>query len=232
MGNTLMGVDISSHNGSVNWKNISTGFVMIRAGWSWYQGGMNIDTKFLENIKGAIESKIPFGIYLYAYDLTPEAARISASRLADLLDKYLPIPYPIAYDFEDNQYLSKDKELNTKICDLFLKTLKSRGYYPMLYTYTNFANSYLNMDNLTYDFWVADYRNQLGYTKEHGMWQFSSTGRVAGISTQVDMNYCYKDYPTLIENLGLNGYDSPSTDQKATLNEFLKELKELIERYE
>ena len=38
------------------------------------------------------------------------------------------------------------------------------------------------------------------------MWQYSSTGRVSGISGNVDMDICYIDYPAKIKAAGLNGF--------------------------
>ena len=49
----------------------------------------------------------------------------SADRLADLLDPF-QIPYPVAYDFEDSQYLSTGRKANTAICAAFLERLQER----------------------------------------------------------------------------------------------------------
>lgn len=200
------GIDISSHQDTVDWKKVTADFVIIRAGWSWYEGGMNIDKRFPENAAGAQGASIPWGAYLYAYDRTPAAARIAAGRLADLLDSY-QLPYPVAYDFEDNQYLSTGKAENTAICKAFLETLQSRGYYAMLYTYTNFAKNYLDMEALSaYDLWIADYTGKAGWTGPYGMWQYSGSGTAPGITVPVDLDRAYKDYPAIIKAAGLNGY--------------------------
>lgn len=200
------GFDISSHQGAVNWRKIESDFVILRAGWSWYQGGMNIDQRFTENAEGAGAAGIPWGAYLYAYDRSPRAAEISAGRLADLLDSYR-LPYPVAYDFEDSQYLSMGRQENTAICRAFLGALQSRGYYVMLYTYTNFAKGYLEMGELSgYDLWVADYTGKVGWPGAYGMWQYTAAGVVAGVNGPVDLDRAYKDYPEVIRGAGLNGY--------------------------
>ena len=184
MGGNRQGIDVSAHQGLIRWNEVCADFAILRAGWSWYEGGMNIDQRFLENVSGVQDEGIPWGVYLYAYDKTPAAAVKSADRLADLLDKY-QIPYPVAYDFEDSQYLSTGRKANTAICAAFLERLQERGYYAMLYTYTNFAQGYLDMESLaSYDLWIADY-----------------TGKV-------DLNIAYKDYPAIIQAAGLNGFGS------------------------
>ena len=39
--------------------------------------------------------------------------------------------------------------------------------------------------------------------RDSGMWQYSSKGKVAGVSGVVDMNHVYKDYPSIITKAGL-----------------------------
>lgn len=226
---TKNGIDISSHQGTVDWEKVTAEFVIIRAGWSWYEGGMNIDKQFLENVAGAQGAGVPWGVYLYAYDKTPAAARIAANRLADLLDQY-QIPYPVAYDFEDNQYLTMGKAANTAICKAFLETLQCRGYYAMLYTYTNFAKSCLDMEQLSaYDFWVADYTGKVGWPGEYGIWQYSGSGAAPGISVAVDLDRAYKDYPAIIQSAGLNGYGKTGEGGCAALLEENKALRKQVE---
>lgn len=200
------GLDLSSHQGAVRWNEVTAEFAMIRAGWSWYQGGMNVDTRFTENAAGAEEAGIPWGAYLYAYDRTPEAAVKSAGRLSELLAPYR-LQYPVAYDFEDNRYFSNSKAVNTAVCRAFLEEMRKRGFYVMLYTYTGFANGYLNMADLAgYDLWIADYTGKVGWKGEYGMWQYTGSGSMAGVTGPVDLDYAYKDYPFLIRAAGLNGF--------------------------
>ena len=73
----------------------------------------------------------------------------------------------------------------------------------MVYTYTNFADTALDMDALVaYDHWIADYRGKRP-TRKHGMWQYTSEGRISGVSGPVDLSHAYKDYPVIIKKAGL-----------------------------
>lgn len=224
------GIDVSIHQGTVDWGKVTAEFVILRAGLSWYEGGMDTDKNFLVNAAGVQGAGIPWGAYLYAYDKTPAAAVVSANKLADLLNRY-KIPYPVAYDFEDKQYLSTGKAANTAICKAFLETLQGRGYYAMLYTYTNFANGYLNMAELSaYDLWIADYTGKVGWTGPYGIWQYSDRGAAPGITGPVDLDRAYKDYPSIIQGAGLNGYgktgEAPDQPDRADLlaeNQALRE---------
>lgn len=91
----------------------------------------------------------------------------------------------------------------TKLVKMELREIEKLGLYAILYTYSNFADYNLNMWQLNgFDLWLADYRNKRP-TRKHGMWQYSSKGKVAGVSGVVDMNHVYKDYPSIIAKAGL-----------------------------
>ena len=52
--------------------------------------------------------------------------------------------------------------------------------------------------------------NSEKYGVQLGMWQYSSTGVFENCGIQknqtVDLNYCYKDYESIIKRYGLNGF--------------------------
>ena len=227
------GIDVSSYQGDIRWplvKAAGTEFVMLRVGWSWYEGGMSTDKKFLPYLEEVKAEELPWGVYLYAYDKTPEAAVISARILAKAL-KGQKIPYPVAYDFEDAQYLSKSKEENTAIALSFLGELRAQGFYGMLYTYAAFAATNLDMSQLKdFEYWVADYRKGMDYAGLCGMWQYTATGSVSGIVGNVDQDYCYKDYAAIIPKTGLNGYTEGNEELRAEVERLQKELEELRRR--
>ena len=75
----------------------------------------------------------------------------------------------------------------------------------MLYTYASFANNYLNMQELrAYDFWLAEYSTKPSYKGEYGIWQYTGNGRCDGIPTVCSLDIAYQDYPTIIQQAGLN----------------------------
>ena len=231
------GIDVSSHQGAIDWGAVKTDFAILRAGWSWYQGGMTQDQRFLENVKGVREAGLPWGTYLYAYDKTPEAARTSARKLGALLSGY-QMEYPVAYDFEDPQYQQNTPEQNTAVCKAFLEELEGQGYYASLYTYANFAKSRLRMEELSrWDFWVAAYQSPLtSWTGSWGMWQYSAAGQVPGIQGNVDLDLARKDYPAIIRGAGLNGFgESPQQPEGcvpvAEHQKLLRQYQELEEGY-
>ena len=235
------GIDVSSHQGEVDWQQVKAagkGFAILRAGWSWYEGGLTRDSRFPENAAGAEAAGLPWGAYLYAYDRTPEAARASARRLGALLAGYR-MEYPVAYDFEDGQYLSASPEENTAVCRAFLEELEGQGYYAALYTYANFAKNFLRMEELSpWDFWVAAYQEPLvSWQGSWGLWQYSAAGEVPGIRGRVDLDRARRDYPAIIRRAGLNGFGAGAERPeecvpRAEYQKLLRQCQELEARSE
>ena len=204
MSTTYKGIDVSKYQGEINWesvKNDGITFAFIRVGWAGYEGGIDegFDPYFDKNMENAIKAGINVGVYVYSYCKSTTAAKRAAKEAINLFKKY-EITMPIAFDMEDsNTYKSFSKDANNSIAKSFLDEILNNGYYPILYTYTNFANTYLNLNSLReYDLWLADYRGYMGIDGA-SIWQYSSSGTVKGISGRVDMNNSYKDYPSIIK---------------------------------
>lgn len=73
-----------------------------------------------------------------------------------------------------------------------------------------------------YALWVAEYGSRCNYGGSYGIWQYSSTGRVSGISGNVDMDYAYIDYPSIMKSGGFNGYTKSS--QKKSVDTLAREV--------
>lgn len=121
------------------------------------------------------------------------------------------ISYPVAFDAEQDKQYKLGKPKVTELILTFCGKIKEAGYVPMNYTNCNWLNNVIDKDVLAdsgIDTWVswpksaasfAD-KSENGVTKhEHTMWQFSSVGKINGISGNVDLNVCYVDYPARLE---------------------------------
>ena len=193
------GMDISVFQGDISWSKV-TGieFAIIRAGY----GSNNIDSKALQNIKGCTDRKIPFGFYWFSYALSVNDAVKEADYVCNMADKY-KITFPvIGYDWEydSDNYAAKcnvsitnDKRYQFAVA--FLKRVKERGYTPVIYTNYDYLNKGFKSLLSSYDVWFA---YPSGNTKPDitglTIWQYSWKGSVSGISGDVDMNNCYKEY--------------------------------------
>lgn len=193
------GIDVSRWQGNVNWKKVkSDGIDFVMLGLGRYRNGKGIpDPKFEYNIKHALEQNIDVGVYLYSEAVTVAQARAEAEYVLDQIDGY-KISYPVAFDIEDEVHRRLTTKQRTDITIAFLEVIEEAGYYPMIYASESWFRDSMDLSRLTkYDKWVARWGSSVSF-RPLSMWQYSSTGRVKGISGDVDLDYCYKDYAKLI----------------------------------
>lgn len=207
---TLKGIDVSHHQGKIDWAKVKESgidFAIIRVGYSNRNGngGLNFDKRYIYNLQECNRLGIPVGVYIYCYDRSASAAAITAKAFVKTIKKY-KIEYPVIYDIEyDNKDLPKS--INTAICKAAMKVIEDAGYYGMIYASKDFFQNHLHMSELEgTDKWEAAYRLHDDLTVNNSMWQYSSNGSVPGIVGKVDMDYSYKDYPSIIRKAGLNGF--------------------------
>ncbi len=216
------GVDENSLFLPLNWENIKNegvDFAILKAGSS-----LGEDPVFDINYEAAKAIGIDLGVYFYSYATTVEGIEADAYMLLNYLEGK-QFEYPIYLDLEDPSQEALDKELLTQMCIRFFEILQEKGYYVALYTNNNWLTTILDtqfvLDN--FDIWYARYPVALEgyifsseeqpvwdtelYGENLGMWQFTSTGILEAIpEIDVDISVSYKDYPTIIKELGLNGY--------------------------
>lgn len=214
------GIDVSIFQYTINWPQVKAAgvdFAMIRVGARGYgtYGKPFMDAKFQINMNGATAAGVNRGVYFFSQAITEEEAREEAEFVLKAIKGY-ELTYPIAFDFENppaadarTQVLnSPDKKaFNTKLVLAFCDTIKAAGYYPIVYTGLWWLNTRLDANQLKgkYDIWLAQYTSasQPGYSPVT-MWQYSDSGRVPGISVNVDMNRGYVDYAKIIRDGGWN----------------------------
>ena len=199
-------MDVSRWQGNIDWKKVKASGkidgVMLRV--LGRKGGKPyLDPYFARNYAECARLGIPVGGYYYTCAVTPRqtAAELAALRAA-LEGK--TFQYPLAIDVEGaNLRALTPAKLSARVAEAAAQ-LEAWGLYAMVYTYTNFADTALDMAALAaYDLWIADYRGTRP-TRKHGMWQYTSKGRVAGIDGPVDLSHAYKDYPAIIQRAGLS----------------------------
>ena len=202
------GIDVSRWQGQIDWKNVRTDFAIIQAGF-----GREIsqkDIQFEANYNGCKANNIPCGAYWYSYAQTPQDAEKEADTCLKIINGK-KFEYPIYYDVEEQAVLNLGKAKVSAIIRAFLKKVEAAGYFVGLYMAASHLNSYVEDDiKNRYAVWVAHIgTNKPSYSGSYGMWQYSWTGKVNGISGDVDTDYAYVDYPAIIKNAGLNGFKKP-----------------------
>lgn len=186
---------------------------MIRTGYG--RGGENqIDSKFYANIKGAQAAGIATGVYHYSYAESVADAKVEAAFCLEIIRGY-KLNYPVVFDIEDDSITRLDRRTKTDICRAFCDEIRKAGYYAMFYTNVNWLTNHLYADELleNYDLWLAQWGvDEPAYPC--GIWQYSDSGSVDGISGNVDTNISYKDYPSIVP--GAPAESTPSTPPPAT----------------
>lgn len=222
----IFGIDISSYQSDIDLKkakNEGVHFVIIRAGYTGYSDGISkrVDDYFENHYKKAKESNLNVGAYWFSRATTYEQGRQEAEFMYNHCLKNKQFEYPIAIDVEDNYYQSKAGKIKvTEAIKGFCEYLEERNYYVCIYANSNWFQNYIDTEKLEkYDKWIANW----GYNKPDnptcGMWQFGGetnkirSNKIAGIT--VDQDYAYYDYPSIMKNKKLNGYNLKSIDEIA-----------------
>lgn len=214
------GIDVSEHQGIIKWDKVNADFVIIRAGYGKVISQK--DKQFEANYAGAKSRGIPCGAYWYSYAMTPEEARKEADVFLEVI-KGKQFDYPVFYDVEEQKQFNLGKEKVSAIIRAFLEEVEAAGYWVGLYMSASPLSSYVaDTIRSRYAIWVANYGvSKPSYAGAYGMWQYSSTGKVDGISGNVDLDYGYVDYPAQIKAKGLNGYgkqpDKPPESDEITV---------------
>lgn len=109
--------------------------------------------------------------------------------------------FPIFYDLEWSQQRNLGKQAIENIAVAFLTRIKKAGYKVGIYCNLDWYNNVLSDTLKKYDCWIARYpASDNGSVQERlrpsvGVgWQYSSRGKVSGISGNVDIDVFYKDY--------------------------------------
>ena len=231
-------IDISYYQGNVDYAKVKASGVegvILRSSYTGYGDlKQHTDAKFEEYYKGFKAIGMPMGVYHYSSANTIELARREAAYVLDLIDGK-ELEYPVFFDTENQQRQKPlSKQELTDIVKAFCEVIEKAGYYVTIYASTSWFDDELDCSQLKdYDKWVAQYSSKCTFTEPYGMWQYSSTGKVDGISGNVDMNHCYRDYPTIIKNAKLNSFGKePVVDYKTLYNEIKTKYNALLAEHE
>lgn len=202
------GIDVSRYQGSINWKKVKAAgidFVMIRAGYGMEYD--QVDANFHTNIKNAQAAGLECGVYWYSYAVNTSEALKEAKVCYNTIKGY-KLSYPVAFDIEDPSQTGLSMTTISNITKVFCNYMESQKYYVSVYSYVSFLKDKMNSSVYSrYDMWIAHTGvSTPSYSHNYGMWQYSHTGRVNGISGNVDLDYGYKNYPTIMKSKKLNGY--------------------------
>ena len=192
-------IDVSSHNGEIDWdkvKGAGIDGVMIRLGYRGYGDATIVeDDCFQKNIAGAKDAGLKVGVYFFSQATTPE----EAIEEAEYVTKKIwgrGVTLPVAFDMEpfmgNERFINHDIKSKTEMADAFLKVISKFGYEPILYGNPTWLTNDVDISKLTeYPVWLAHYTFSTEWPYAFRMWQFTSQGRVSGINGDVDLNLIF-----------------------------------------
>lgn len=191
---TLKGVDVSSYNGKIDWKEASKhiDFAVLRCHQTY-----GADETFEDNYKGCVSNGVPVGVYKFSYAKTIGQARTEARKVLKVLDGRR-LQFPVFYDLGWTEQIALGTLKIQKITIAFLRLIVQAGYAVGIYCdkdlYDNYITPYLKK---FYPFWIASYpANGTGEAisvlkpKDVYGWQYSVRGRIPGIG-HTNMNKFY-----------------------------------------
>ena len=202
------GIDVSKFQNDIDWKVVrnQVDFSIIRIGYRGYSNGsIKEDRYYAKNIKEATENNINCGVYFFSQAINEKEGIEEANWVLDKINGY-NIKYPIAIDTEwsndskDGRADNISKDARTQAIKGFCKTIKSKGYIPIIYASKDWIKNQINLGELSeYDVWLAHYVSgapikKTDYTGKYSIWQYTSSGTIKGISGNVDIDICYKKY--------------------------------------
>lgn len=206
------GIDVSHWNGTIDWARVKAAgidYAFIQVGYRGYgdSGTLSEATKdpmFDYNMQNAIANGISVGVYIFSQATTTAEAQEEADYILSHIAGY-NVTMPLVMDFEYADTASGvggrlkkanlSREAATDVCLAFCTRIAEAGYTPMIYANKSMLTDQMNAGDITalgYRIWLAHYTEASDYAGTYDFWQYSSTGKVDGISTNVDMNFYYK----------------------------------------
>ena len=191
-------IDVSTYNGAINWAKVAKECegVIIRAGYRGYGSGELVtDNKFASNIKGAIKAGLKVGVYFVTQAITEAEAKAEAKYTLVLIKGY-NLDLPVFIDSENGDVNGRGRADRGKltrskrsiILKAFCLEIEKAGYKAGVYASQAWFIDDLDFATIkSYYIWVAKYSSQAPVIY-YNAWQYSSTGKIDGITGNVDLS--------------------------------------------
>ncbi len=195
---TILGIDVSHYDGAITWS-------MVKADpkvFSWCkatEGTNYTDPTFVTNMTNGAGAGVVMGEYHFGHPITNNATT-EANYFVSVAGSYIKAcNLPPVLDLEDpsgGPSLTSSltsSQLTAWVQQWMSAVQTATGIAPILYTNGSIA-TYLNSSLNTYGLWIANPNGSTGPPTNIGVWttwafkQYSFTGTVSGISSQVDLN--------------------------------------------
>lgn len=201
----LTGIDVSAHQGNIDWNDVADDgidFAILRVGYRGYgvAGNIKEDDMFRKNASAALKAGLKIGVYFYSQAISAEEAVEEAEFVIDTISGF-DIEYPVVFDWENEPDIGMrtdnlSGDIITQCAVSFCEKVKAAGYTPAVYF--NLTDAYVryDLDKISdYAFWYAQHEGSSPlFYYQYGIWQYTNSGKVDGISGNVDINICFEEY--------------------------------------
>ena len=193
--------DLSSYQGDIDWKMVKASgidFAIIRLGYRGYESGKLVEDAYArKNLEGAAAAGLKVGAYFFSQALNTKEADEELEFMLEILgEQYLAMPLVLDWEIPTSSARSARMDART-LTDIqlhFCKKASDLGYQPMVYfNWHQSENLYFLHELEDYPFWLALYQDRMTYPWDVEMWQYTSSGSVAGIKGDVDLNLYFPD---------------------------------------
>ena len=209
------GIDISKWQGNFDFKKAAkegVTFAILKGGGG--DNGLYTDSKFENNYAEAKKNGIPVGVYWFSKALSVDEAAKEADYFYKNVLRKKQFELPVFIDVEHKSMLELGKDKLTEIVKAWCDKLETLGFWVGIYSTVYAYSAYMNDNELErYTHWVAQWAEECTYPKTDilGVWQFGGETNLIRRNTVADVvcdqNYMYRDFPSLIKERGLNGFD-------------------------
>ena len=210
-------IDVSEYQGVIDWEKVMPHIdgAILRCGYGGDYEDQD-DSMFRYNADECTRLGIPFGVYLYSYAKSIQAAQYEADHVLRLIKGY-KLSYPVYLDLEQSgtEYGAVER------ANVFGDIIEDAGYWCGIYANLNWWENYLKDGLERFTKWVAQYNRVCEYTGSNlDIWQYTDKGNLIGIKGNVDMNECYRDFPAEIQGGAKVGVEAI----KKTVDELVEEV--------
>lgn len=193
----LRGIDISKHQGTIDFAKVKKAgieFAILRSSYR-----KTVDSKFYEYVNGCNKNDIPIpSVYHFIYALTEQEVleeakfcveQVKAAKLNTATIIFADFEYDTVNNAKKNGVILTKKECNS-FTKIFCDYVHSAGYSAGIYANIDYYKNWYDKELLSnFYFWLADYNGEPDY--KCLIQQYTSTGKVDGITGNVDLNYYF-----------------------------------------
>lgn len=202
-----VGIDVSEHQGKIDWKKVKESgvdFAIVRAGYRGYtRGRIYEDQQFKANLEGAADAGIKVGVYFFSQAVSVAEAEEEAGYILSAIGD-AKVEYPIVFDWEQISVDPSESAPRTEkitgdqvseFAAAFCNKIDKAGYNTAVYMNKSFAYDFLNLNTISdYDIWYAEYQPKPSMYYDFKIWQYSDSANIDGIEGTCDINISFKNY--------------------------------------